>query len=73
MVLQGGEVGLGWVGVWGVKGSKVRPHTSEVYKDREFYLQQFEVTQVALLPVIEEHKVKGLDPKCLSHLGDQVT
>lgn len=55
------------------KGLKVRPYISEVHKAGEFYLQQFEVTQVAFLPVVEEHKVKGLDPKCFSHLGNQVT
>lgn len=57
----------------GERGQRSGHTGSEVREAWERYLQQSEVTQVALLPVVEEHKVKGLDPKCVGHLGDQVT
>lgn len=46
---------------------------SQVSKAGGCYLQKSDVAQVALLPVVEENKVEGLDPKHVGHLGDQVT
>lgn len=46
---------------------------SQVSKAGGRYLQKSDVAQVALLPVVEENKVKGLDPEHVGHLGNQVT